>query len=150
MWKCPKCGADTEVYSRITGYYRPVKNWNAGKTQEFKDRRTYQVMGSQPKSADRTMIFNEQKEAHSPKEEKGDSQALLFTTKTCPNCSMIKEVLNRNNFDYQTIDAEEHSDLAKKYGILQAPTLVMVHEDHADKYANASNIMRYISHTHQA
>ena len=63
---------------------------------------------------------------------------------------MIKEVLNRNNFDYQTIDAEEHSDLAKKYGILQAPTLVMVHEDHADKYANASNIMRYISHTHQA
>ena len=150
VWKCPKCGADTEVYSRITGYYRPVKNWNAGKTQEFKDRRTYQVMGSQPKSADRTMIFNEQKEAHSPKEEKGDSQALLFTTKTCPNCSMIKEVLNRNNFDYQTIDAEEHSDLAKKYGILQAPTLVMVHEDHADKYANASNIMRYISHTHQA
>ena len=150
VWKCPKCGADTEVYSRITGYYRPVKNWNAGKTQEFKDRRTYQVMGSQPKSADRTMIFNEQKEAHSPKEEKGDSQALLFTTKTCPNCSMIKEVLNRNNFDYQTIDAEEHSDLAKKYGILQAPTLIMVHEDHADKYANASNIMRYISHTHQA
>ncbi|MBR2767299.1 MAG: ribonucleoside triphosphate reductase [Solobacterium sp.] len=150
VWKCPKCGADTEVYSRITGYYRPVKNWNAGKTQEFKDRRTYQVMGSQPKSADRTMIFNEQKEAHSPKEEKGDSQALLFTTKTCPNCSMIKEVLNRNNFDYQTIDAEEHSDLVKKYGILQAPTLVMVHEDHADKYANASNIMRYISHTHQA
>ncbi|MBR2760390.1 MAG: ribonucleoside triphosphate reductase [Solobacterium sp.] len=150
VWKCPKCGADTEVYSRITGYYRPVKNWNAGKTQEFKDRRTYQVMGSQPRSADRTLIFNEQKEAHSPKEEKGDSQALLFTTKTCPNCSMIKEVLNRNNFDYQTIDAEEHSDLAKKYGILQAPTLVMVHEDHADKYANASNIMRYISHTHQA
>ena len=32
VWKCPKCGAETEVYSRITGYYRPVKNWNAGKT----------------------------------------------------------------------------------------------------------------------
>ena len=150
VWKCPKCGADTEVYSRITGYYRPVKNWNAGKTQEFKDRRTYQVMGSQPKSASRTAIFSEQKETRQPEEENGDSRALLFTTKTCPNCTMIKEVLNRNNFDYQTIDAEEHSDLAKKYGILQAPTLVMVHEDHADKYANASNIMRYITHSHQA
>lgn len=43
VYKCPKCGAVTEVYSRITGYYRPVKNWNAGKTQEFKDRKTYCV-----------------------------------------------------------------------------------------------------------
>jgi anaerobic ribonucleoside-triphosphate reductase/glutaredoxin len=41
VYKCPVCGAETEVYSRITGYYRPLKNWNAGKTQEFHDRRTY-------------------------------------------------------------------------------------------------------------
>ena len=35
VYKCPKCGCETEVYSRITGYYRPIKNWNAGKTKEF-------------------------------------------------------------------------------------------------------------------
>lgn len=38
---CPQCGAETEVYSRITGYYRPVKNWNTGKAQEFKERKVY-------------------------------------------------------------------------------------------------------------
>ncbi|HNS66925.1 MAG TPA: anaerobic ribonucleoside-triphosphate reductase, partial [Mesotoga infera] len=40
---CPKCGAATEVYSRITGYYRPVQNWNIGKQEEFKRRKVYQI-----------------------------------------------------------------------------------------------------------
>ena len=38
---CPECGEKTEVYSRITGYYRPVQNWNDGKVQEYKDRKEY-------------------------------------------------------------------------------------------------------------
>ena len=41
--ECPKCKSTCEVYSRITGYYRPVKNWNNGKQEEFKDRKTYNV-----------------------------------------------------------------------------------------------------------
>lgn len=40
---CPTCGNETEVYSRITGYYRPCKNWNDGKQQEFKDRKEYSI-----------------------------------------------------------------------------------------------------------
>lgn len=40
---CPECGKPTEVYSRITGYYRPVQNWNTGKQEEFKTRETYRV-----------------------------------------------------------------------------------------------------------
>ncbi len=146
VWKCPKCGADTEVYSRITGYYRPVKNWNAGKTQEFHDRRTYQVMGSEAKSASVRPIHKEPKETVRPEVKTETGTALLFTTKTCPNCSMIKEMLNKNHFSYEIVDAEEHADLVRQYGILQAPTLVMVNGDHADMYANASNIIRYISH----
>ena len=39
-WKCPICGEEAEVYSRITGYYRPVKNWNDGKREEFRMRKT--------------------------------------------------------------------------------------------------------------
>ncbi len=39
----PKCGKETEVYSRVTGYFRPVKNWNRGKQQEFADRKTFNV-----------------------------------------------------------------------------------------------------------
>jgi ribonucleoside-triphosphate reductase (formate) len=38
-----KCGAETEVYSRVTGYFRPVKNWNRGKREEFKDRKGYDL-----------------------------------------------------------------------------------------------------------
>ena len=40
-FQCPHCGREAEVYSRITGYYRPVRNWNDGKVSEFKNRRTY-------------------------------------------------------------------------------------------------------------
>ena len=43
QYSCPHCGKKTEVYSRITGYYRPVQNWNDGKTQEFTDRKVYDV-----------------------------------------------------------------------------------------------------------
>jgi len=146
VWKCPKCGAETEVYSRITGYYRPVKNWNAGKSQEFKDRRTYKVEGlaSRP-----VTDFKEEKEApeavsvEKPAEAAAD-EVLLFTTKTCPNCKMIKEMLNRVGFQYQIVDAEEHEDLVRKYGIMQAPTLVMVHGNKADTFVNASNILKYV------
>ncbi len=38
---CPVCGRETDVYSRVVGYYRPVKNWNAGKQEEFRLRRKY-------------------------------------------------------------------------------------------------------------
>ncbi|HIZ59986.1 MAG TPA: ribonucleoside triphosphate reductase, partial [Candidatus Dorea faecipullorum] len=45
-YTCPECGNVTEVYSRITGYYRPVQNWNDGKAQEFKDRKVYDLSHS--------------------------------------------------------------------------------------------------------
>ncbi len=146
VWKCPKCGAETEVYSRITGYYRPVKNWNAGKAQEFKDRNTYKVMNSSPKQGIRACDLNKMEEMETVNVSSDEAEkALLFTTKTCPNCAMIKNQLNKTGFRYETIDAEEHQDLVEQFGIMQAPTLVMVGKDHADKYSNASNILRYIN-----
>ena len=47
-YHCPGCSKDLvecEVYSRTSGYLRPVSNWNTGKKQEFKDRKTYKVAG---------------------------------------------------------------------------------------------------------
>jgi ribonucleoside-triphosphate reductase len=38
-----KCGAKTEIYSRVVGYFRPVENWNHGKKQEFKDRKVFKI-----------------------------------------------------------------------------------------------------------
>ena len=136
VWKCPKCGADTEVYSRITGYYRPVKNWNAGKTQEFKDRKTYSI--EEMKSPVSTVAEIKKEEKTSVV--KTDSKVLLFTTKTCPNCSMIKKVLSDRQIDYEVIDAEENVELSKKYNIVAVPTLVT--QDGI--YVNASSIIRYI------
>ena len=44
-WHCPECGEECEVYSRVVGYYRPVANWNKGKQEEYKHRRSYKVEG---------------------------------------------------------------------------------------------------------
>ncbi|MBR4164246.1 MAG: ribonucleoside triphosphate reductase [Solobacterium sp.] len=143
VWKCPKCGGETEVYSRITGYYRPVKNWNAGKSQEFKDRLTYNVqgIGSRPLSDFR----EEEKKPVSVQENDLPTQYLLFTTKTCPNCKMIKDLLDKKAVPYKLIDAEENISLTKKYDILQAPTLVAVNDLGAELYPNASNIIRFVN-----
>lgn len=140
--RCPHCGAVTEVYSRITGYYRPVQNWNDGKSQEYKNRVVYDIENSSLKRPVKTMVqlntsFDETEIIFSqPKEVK-----YLFTTKTCPNCKLAKEYLKDEK--YILIDAEENAELAKRYGVMQAPTLVVVNGDDVKKYANASNIRKY-------
>ena len=140
---CPHCGKKTEVYSRITGYYRPVQNWNDGKLQEYADRVNYDIANStlkRPHSAVVTMsdIFDEEADVTVSKPEE---IKYLFTTKTCPNCKLVKDYLK--NVDYMLVDAEENPELAQKYKIRQAPTLVVINGDDVTKYANASNIKKY-------
>ncbi len=138
VYKCPKCGAVTEVYSRITGYYRPVKNWNAGKTQEFKDRKTYCVEDNKKPIDTVQEIVQEKKQVM---EKSSGSKLFLFTTKTCPNCAMIKKILDEKNITYDVIDAEENIELTSQYHITSVPTLVV--DDSV--YVNASNIISYIN-----
>ncbi|MBE5902111.1 MAG: ribonucleoside triphosphate reductase [Lachnospiraceae bacterium] len=138
-FQCPHCGAKTEVYSRITGYYRPVQNWNDGKAQEYKNRKLYRVLDFKDRqiAPKRVTIHNEEVTI---KDE--DSIKYLFTTKTCPNCAIAKETLKDEN--YILIDAQENVELARKYGVMQAPTLVVVKDQQATKYVNASNIAKYV------
>ena len=142
---CPICKQKAEVYSRITGYYRPVQNWNEGKLQEYKDRVTYDTGKSVLKKEPVSMRPVERVEAESQNESgeglKKKPQLYLFTTRTCPNCRTAKEFLK--GVDYQIIDAEEHPELAEKFGIMQAPTLVLVRDGMVQKFANASNIRRF-------
>lgn len=133
---CPECGKDSEVYSRITGYYRPVKNWNKGKEREFKDRNVYKFETSILSTSERAM--KKQKEATSFADEA--DRVLLFTTPTCPNCVIAKRFLDSANIKYEVIDATQEKDLANKFGILTAPTLVSVKNGEASIYVNASNI----------
>ena len=140
---CPHCGKVTEVYSRITGYYRPVQNWNDGKLQEYANRKEYDVAHSTLKKPIVTMVTlsDYDKPTASVTVAKPESIIYLFTTKTCPNCKLAKEYLKGIN--YLLIDAEENMELATKYGVMQAPTLVVVHGDQVKKYVNASRIKQY-------
>ena len=140
---CPHCGAKTEVYSRITGYYRPVQNWNDGKLQEYANRTEYDIAHSSLKRPTRSVVtLSNFAEEVKVKVEQPQDIKYLFTTKTCPNCKLVKEYLK--NVSYVTIDAEENMELARRYGVMQAPTLVVVNGDSHKKYVNASNIKKYV------
>lgn len=141
---CPVCGQEAEVYSRITGYYRPVKNWNEGKTQEYKNRTVYDVAHSAlRKNPEAAKQLTNALSGTEPETEKTEavSGTYLFTTKTCPNCRMAKEFLK--DVDYQVVDAEENPEMTTRFGIMQAPTLVVVKDGNVEKFVNASNIRKY-------
>ena len=142
--ECPVCGRKTETYSRITGYYRPVQNWNDGKSQEFKDRKLYDIPTSVLKH--KGPILDKEASANNLAVEAAEvgGKAMLFTTKTCPNCKAAKEMLNQEGFDYMIIDAEEQADLSKKFDIMQAPTLVVFDGNEYQTISNLSNIRRYV------
>lgn len=150
---CPKCGKTTEVYSRITGYYRPVQNWNDGKLQEYANRTEYQIGNSvikgehlKAKPASEIKAATLSASMISQREEEKNIK-FLFTTKTCPNCKLAKEYLK--DVDYTIVDAEENMDLAVQYGVMQAPTLVIVTGQSQKKYVNVSNIKKYATNVAQ-
>ncbi len=139
QFTCPTCGEKTEVYSRITGYYRPVQNWNDGKSQEYKDRKVYDVTGAAEKTFD--------KKAECKVEEKTAATAdgaYLFTTATCPNCKVAAMTLDKAGFAYEKLLADEHAEMATALGIKQAPTLAIVKNGAVEKYTGVSDIKKFL------
>lgn len=138
-YSCPICGEKTEVYSRITGYYRPIQNWNDGKSQEFKDRVEYDPV----KAANK--VLNRKNGSADTQADKVDSakEVLLFATATCPNCKMAASFLDKAGISYKKLLAEENAELAKQYEVTQAPTLIVIDGDKAEKIVNLSNIRAY-------
>ena len=137
---CPHCGEKTEVYSRITGYYRPIANWNEGKTKEYADRKEYIVKDLDLDSVKKVVKVS--KDDVQIEDADSDNVKYLFTTKTCPNCKAAKEMLKDENV--VIVDAEEEAGLVKQFGVMQAPTLVVVDNGEAKKFVNASNIKKYV------
>ena len=143
---CPKCGKPCEVWSRITGYYRPVQNWNDGKVQEFKDRREYDVENSRLEGrrlCDREATVSDPGTASASAAPDSADGLYLFTTKTCPNCKIAKNELDKAGLSYEVCDVSEHMDLVSQYGIQQAPTLIVRHGGQVEKLVNASVIKKY-------
>ena len=140
QYVCPKCGAKTEVYSRITGYYRPVQNWNDGKLAEFADRKEYDPANSHLTHE----LHHEECACEECACETELTKVTLFGTKTCPNCKMSKMLLEKAGIEYDWVDAEENAELTVKLGVKKAPTLLVPNGDGYDVYENASNIKGWI------
>ncbi len=139
---CPECGEKTEVYSRITGYYRPVQNWNEGKSQEYKNRREYDIANSHLTHSAEPAEKAEPKD-EAPVAASGRNGYFLFTTTTCPNCKIAKEMLN-GKLEYELINADENPELAIQYSIMQAPTLVVVDENTVKKFVGVPKIKGFL------
>ncbi|AKT47541.1 ribonucleoside-triphosphate reductase [Eubacterium sulci ATCC 35585] len=157
-FSCPHCGKATEVYSRITGYYRPVRNWNDGKSSEFENRKTYEPEElfsvnrnlleeagvEMPRVGTQTLGRANRVEA--PKSNSDAEKVILVTTKTCPNCQAAKNYLNQAGIEYDVILADEAdgAEIAVQYNISAAPTLIVQSGEEAELYSNVSNIRAYI------
>jgi len=139
VWTCPDCGEEAEVYSRITGYYRPVKNWNDGKSKEYEMRKEYDVEHHDC-CKKKTKCEKEEEKECTCKEKDG---ILLFGTKTCPNCASAKKILDKAKIKYTFVDAEEEVELTKNFKVKQAPTLVEIKKGEATLIPNLSNIKKY-------
>lgn len=161
QYECPICHQKTEVYSRITGYYRPVQNWNDGKLQEFKQRKVYAlgadfanaqkvratagtVQVTEPHQVAVANTVKEQVKAATSANISEGTQMLLFTTRTCPNCRTAKEMLQKAGLAYTTVLAEEKPELAEQYGIQMAPTIVLLHDDEPTRIAGLSEIRQMV------
>lgn len=135
---CPTCGKKAEVYSRITGYYRPVQNWNDGKLEEFKKRKVYDIENSKLTSKAQCAC-----EAEKSDDSKILDNTILFTRKTCPNCKTAKFLLDKVGVGFTAIDAEENAELTKSYGVTNAPTLLVPSDSGYIAYDNISKIKKY-------
>lgn len=157
-FSCPHCGNTTEVYSRITGYYRPVRNWNDGKSSEFENRKTYEpeeLFSINKNLLDEagvdlprvgTQTLGRANEVATATSKPDTDKLILVTTKTCPNCQAAKNYLNQAGIDYDVILADEAdgAEIAGQYNISAAPTLIVQSGEEAELYSNVSNIRAYI------
>lgn len=157
-FSCPHCGNTTEVYSRITGYYRPVRNWNDGKSSEFENRKTYEpeeLFSINKNLLDEagvdlprvgTQTLGRASEVATATSKPDTDKLILVTTKTCPNCQAAKNYLNQAGIEYDVILADEAdgAEIAGQYNISAAPTLIVQSGEEAELYSNVSNIRAYI------
>ena len=142
-FECPECGAVTEVYSRITGYYRPVQNWNDGKAQEYKERKVYDVENS--KLTHQGVLHPDCACAAEAPAATAEEGVWLFTTETCPNCKIAAAMLDKAGIAYEKRLASQYPAQVEEFGIRQAPTLVVAKGGNVQKYVGVAEIKGMIN-----
>ncbi len=137
-------GTETEVYARIVGYYRSVRNWNKGKRDEYDLRK--QFVWNSDENASKTEATCLKNDATSRKSiESLNSTSDIFyeylSRRTCPNCQPVKNFLDTLEVSGKNIDVdtEEGLEHAAKMGVLAAPT-VIVYDNNNNEIARAHSV----------
>ena len=149
---CPHCGKKTEVYSRITGYYRAVSNWNNGKASEFKERKTYNVVqpsGGECDACNLTTDIPEEKTAAiEPEQKASGTKITILTTSVCPKCKMVKAAMDGKGIKYDALLADEDETgraLAVKHDVMSVPVLIVNEGDKETVIKDFSEILKYVN-----
>ena len=132
-------GTPAEVYSRIVGYYRSVRNWNRGKREEYGERRLYRLANGDEdglSAAVSSPSFSNSNSLNSrsfsnSKNLKGSSKEmslLLFVRAACPRCPPAKAAAARLGIPVKTVNADTSEGMAeaRKRGVLSTPTAILV------------------------
>ncbi len=132
-------GTETEVYTRIVGYYRSLRNWNKGKREEYDHRLTFAPAsaGAETAAPDRVETRVEDPVPRDGVQGSlfGEAGAIAgysyFYRKTCPNCTPVQDFVSRlplegNRVD---VDTEDGYSQAAAWGVMSTPTVVFFDAD---------------------
>ncbi|MDR3355853.1 MAG: hypothetical protein LBO04_01550 [Spirochaetaceae bacterium] len=154
-------GEPAEVYSRIVGYYRSVRNWNKGKREEYGERRLYdmdasaahlercvpRVVNAADAQALPAAVF-EKVESFEPSE----PHILLFVRPGCPACPGAKAAAGKLGIPVDTIDTASEDGLAEaaRRNVMSTPTAILLDKDggelsRARNSADIASLGRFVS-----
>ena len=125
-------GTPTEVYARIVGYYRAVKNWNKGKRDEYSSRKLFtpdcDISDSRGMNSQNLgkIVSEEVTAAQTSLNEAVPYSYEFFMRNTCPNCHPVKDFMASQNIAGTVIDVDTDSGLtqAASKGVFSAPTVI--------------------------
>jgi len=129
-------GDDCEVYARIVGYYRAVRNWNKGKKDEYKLRKLFSINASSSQNAE-SVQKGIQETVQVPAEDSVKTEPLfpkhdeiahyeIYTRETCPNCPAVENYMKNLSLEGISInvDSKDGLDSAAARGVLATPTVI--------------------------
>ena len=124
-------GTPTEIYTRIVGYYRSLKNWNRGKREEYGVRRTYETELSSAEAPPRAPLTPRRSLAQPMEQATELAEYIYFFRQECPNCKPVRTLLK--DLDERgravDVDTDEGMQLAVEFQILSTPTVVFLNEE---------------------
>ncbi len=120
-------GKETEVYTRIVGYHRTVTNWNKGKKEEYKYRKTFNYDDKKKinKVTNQKKIKDENKKEEIITNTKINNYIFFYKTR-CPNCPSVKRYMEKVSLKGLTVNVDENEgfNLARKHDVMSVPTVL--------------------------